>query len=77
MLDYVDQARLERAFQEAKQTDVDSVVIAIMKDNDQVVFYNMGETDGRRALYNALVGTYAYSMSEINARIMMNKGGAE
>lgn len=78
MLNHFEQARLERAAQEAKQTEVDSVVVAIMKDNGQVVIHNIGETDGRRVLYDTMAEAYGNAMYEMSARFTMHaEGGVE
>ena len=59
-------------------TDVDSVVLAIMKDNGQVVIHNIGETDGRKVLYDTMAEACGNVMYEINARFTMHaEGGAE
>lgn len=78
MLNHFDKARLERAAQEAGSTDVDSVVLAIMKDNGQVVIHNIGETDGRKVLYDTMAEAYGNVMYEMNARLTVHmKGGSE
>lgn len=78
MLNHYDKARLERAAQEAGNTDVDSVVLAIMKDNGQVVIHNIGETDGRELLYTTMAVARGKCMYEMNARFTMHvEGGAE
>lgn len=77
MLNHLDQARLERAAQEAKQTEVDSVVVAIMKDNGQVVIHNIGEPDGRKALYDTMAEACVNVMYEMNARFTMHAIGGE
>lgn len=78
MLKHYDKARLERAAQEAGMTDVDSVVVAIMKDNGQVVIHNIGDTDGRKALYDTMAEACGNVMYDMNARFtMIVKGGEE
>ena len=78
MLNHFEQARLERAAQEAKQTEVDSVVLAILKDNGQVVIHNIGETDGRKVLYDTMAEACGNVMYEMNARFTMHmEEGAE
>ena len=78
MLNHFDNARLERAAQEAGSTDVDSVVLAIMKDNGQVVIHNIGEPDGRKVLYDTMEEIYENFMYEMNSRFAFHvKGGAE
>lgn len=77
MLNHLDQARLERAAQEAKQTEVDSVVVAIMKDNGQVVIHNIGDTDGRKMLYDTMAEACGKAMYEMNARFTMHAEGGE
>ena len=78
MLNHYDKARLERAAQEAGTTDVDSVVLAIMKDNGQVVIHNIGETDGRKVLFDTMAKACGNVMYEMNARFTMHaERGAE
>ena len=68
MLNHFEKVRLERAAQEAGTTDVDSVVVAIMKDNGQVVIHNIGDTGGRKVLYNTMTEACGKAMYELNAR---------
>ena len=78
MLNHFEQARFERAAQEAKQTEVDSVVVAIMKDNGQIVIHNIGDADGRKALYDTMAEARGNVMYEVSARFAMHaEGGAE
>lgn len=78
MLNHFDKARFERAAQEAGNTEVDSVVLAIMKDNGQVVIHNIGDTDGRKTLYDTLAVACKTVMYEMNARFtLFAKGGEE
>ena len=78
MLNHYDKARLGRAAQEAGNTDVDSVVLAIMKDNGQVLIHNIGDTEGRKALYDTVAEARGKAMCEMSARFTMHaEGGAE
>lgn len=58
-------------------TEVDSVVVAIMKDNGQVVIHNIGETDGRKVLYDTMAEACGNVMYEMNARFTMHAEGGE
>lgn len=58
-------------------TDVDSVVLAIMKDNGQVVIHNIGDTDGRKVLYYTMAEACGNVMYEMNARFTMHAKGDE
>lgn len=58
-------------------TEVDSVVVAIMKDNGQVVIHNIGETDGRKVLYDTMAESCGNVMYEMNARFTMHMEGGE
>jgi len=75
MLNHYDKARIDRAAQEAGSTEVDSVVVAIMKDNGQVVIHNIGDTDGRKVLYDTMAEACGNVMYEMNARFTMRAGG--
>lgn len=56
-------------------TEVDSVVVAIMKDNGQVIIHNIGDTDGRKVLYDTMAEACGNVMYEMNARFTMHAGG--
>lgn len=58
-------------------TEVDSVVVAIAKDNGQVVIHNIGDTDGRELLYTTMAEARGKVMYEMNARFTMHMGGGE
>lgn len=58
-------------------TDVDSVVVAIMKDNGQVIIHNIGDIDGRKALYDIMAVACGKVMYEMNARITMHMEGGD
>lgn len=77
MLNHYDKARLEWAAQEAGNTDVDSVVLAIMKDDGQVVIHNIGDPDGRKSLYDTMAKACGNLMYEMNARFRMYARGGE
>lgn len=75
MLQQFDKSRLDRAYEEAQRTDTEAVVVAIARDNGQVVMHNIGETDGRNVLYDMIASTRDIKLCDINARIELNKGG--
>ena len=77
MLNHYNKARLERAAQEAGMAEVDSVVVAIMKDNGHVVIHNIGDTDGRKALYDTMAVACEKAMYEMSARFTMHMEGGE
>ena len=74
MLNQIDNARLERAAQEAKCKDVSAVVVAIHRDNGQIVIYNMGDVDARFELFKEMAVSCKTSMYEFNARLVFQKG---
>lgn len=77
MLNHFDNARLERAAQEAKGTDVSAVVVAIHRDNGQIVIHNMGNVDDRLELFKKMCESCETSMYELNARLVFQKEGGE
>lgn len=50
-------------------------MVAIMKDNGQVVIHNIGDTDGRKVLYDTMAEACGNVMYEMNARFTMRAGG--
>lgn len=77
MLNHFDNARLERAAQEAKGTDVSAVVVAIHRDNGQIVIHNIGDVDERFLLYQTMSSACQKEMHELNARLVFLKEGGE
>lgn len=77
MLNHFDNARLERAAQEAMGTDVSAVVVAIHHDNGQIVIHNIGDTDDRFELFNKMSDICGTSMYELNARLVFQQEGGE
>lgn len=77
MLNHFDNARLERAAQEAKGTDVSAVVVAIHRDNGQVVIHNIGDVGERIRLYKTIDTAWSKEMHELNARLVFQKWGGE
>lgn len=54
------------------------MVVAIMKDNGQIVIHNIGDADGRKALYDTMAEARGNVMYEVSARFAMHaEGGAE
>lgn len=77
MLNHFDNARLERAAQEAKGTDVSAVVVAIHRDNGQIVIHNIGDVDDRFELFKKMCESCETSMYELNARLVFHREGGE
>lgn len=78
MLNHFDNARLERAAQEAKGTDVSAVVVAIHRDDGRIVIHNIGDVDERFLLYQTMAVACTKEMHELNARLVFQKeGGVE
>lgn len=73
-MEHFEKARLERACQEAQNLDVTAVVVAIRKDNGQIVIHNIGESYGRESLYKAFVLAKERLVSEVNGRIGIKEG---
>lgn len=72
-----DNARLERAAQGAKGADVSAVVVAVYRDNGQIVIHNIGDTDGRFKLFKKMADSCGISMYELNARLVFQQEGGE
>lgn len=77
MLQHFDLARLGKAEQEAQRTDTEAVVVAIARDNGQVVIYNIGLTEERKHIYEVISNANKRSLHEINARITLSQEGGE
>ena len=77
MLQHFDQARLCNALEEAQRTDTEAVVVAITRDNGQVVIYNIGSTEERKHIYEVISNANKRSLHEINARIILSQEGGE
>lgn len=75
MLQHFDQARLQNAYEDAKRTDTDAVVVAIARDNGQVVIYNIGDLEGRNGIYDTISTSGNVSLRDLNARITLTKKG--
>lgn len=75
MLQHYDKSRLERAYMEAQSTDTEAVVLAIARDNGQVVVYNIGDAESRNAIYDSIASTRVTTLCDMNARIVFNQGG--
>lgn len=73
MLQHFDQARLGKALEDAQRTDTEAVVVAITRDNGQVVIYNIGSTDERRHIYEVIANATRRSLHELNARITLSQ----
>lgn len=76
-MNHFDNARLERAAQEAKGTDVSAVVVAIHRDNGQIVIHNIGDADDRFELFKKMAESCETSMYELNARLVFQQEGGE
>lgn len=53
------------------------MVVAIMKDNGQIVIYNIGDADGRKELYEAMEKACKTVMYEMNVRFTMHMEGGD
>ena len=77
MLGHFDLARLGKAEEEAQRTDTEAVVVAIARDNGQVVIYNIGSTRERKRIYRVISNANERSLHEFNARITLSEEGGE
>lgn len=71
MLGHFDQARLGKAEEEAQRTDTVAVVVAIARDNGQMVIYNIGLIDERKHIYEVIANANKRSLHEYNATITL------
>lgn len=71
MLGYFDQARLGKALEDAQRTDMKAVVIALSRDDGQVVIYNIGLIDERKHIYEVISNANKRSLHEYNATIIL------
>lgn len=75
MLQHFDKARLGGAIEDAQRTDTEAVVVALARDNGQVVIYNIGSTEGRNDIYDTVAATRNVTLRDLNARVTLTKGG--
>lgn len=61
---------------EAQGTETAAVVVAIAKENGQIIMHNIGEKDARQDIYHACSMSLR-DMSEFNSRIELRKRGGE
>lgn len=68
---------------DAQSTDTEAVVVAIARDNGQVVVYNIGDAESRNGIYDSIasyalfdaIGSTRDTALDMSARIVLNKGG--
>lgn len=68
MQTHFDTSRLERAMEEARGIEVTAVVVAMEKDNGQIIIHNIGFRDGRQRIYEA-VKMSSKTFEDYNARL--------
>lgn len=68
MQTHFDTSRLERAMEEARGIEVTAVVVAMEKDNGQIIIHNIGFSDGRKRIYEA-VKMSSKTFEDYNARL--------
>lgn len=61
--------------------DCEAAVIAVQKDNGQIIVHNMGDADGRDAIYCAVGMVNQRKLSDMSCRLILSKdwekGGEE
>lgn len=69
------------ALKDVLSPDVSAAVVALHRDNGQVTIYNMGDSEGRGAIYSTLATLETQKLRDYNARITLcprcKEGGAE
>lgn len=71
-----DNSRAESALKrDVLVPDCDAAVIAVQKDNGQIVVHNIGEPDGRAAIYRAVGVAYQRMLSDMNCRLVLSLHG--
>lgn len=74
MQTHFDTSRLERAMEEARGIEVTAVVVAMEKDNGQIIIHNIGFRDGRQRIYQA-INKSSRTYEEYNARLELKPRG--
>lgn len=74
MQTHFDTSRLERAMEEARGIEVTAVVVAMEKDNGQIIIHNIGFRDGRERIYEA-VKMSSKTFEDYNARLELKPRG--
>lgn len=81
-MNLLENARAEKALKwDVLVPDCEAAVIAVQKDNGQVIVHNIGDTDGRDAIYRAVGMANQRKLSDMNCRLVLSgnweKGGEE
>lgn len=80
-MDILNNTRAENALKrDVLQPDCCAAVIAVQFDNGQIAAHNLGEPEGREAIYKALGMASGRTLSEYNCRLLLTspeKGGEE
>lgn len=81
-MDLLENARAENALErDVLVPDCKAAVIAVQKDNGQLIVHNIGDTDGRDAIYRAVGMANQCKLRDMSCRIILSgnweKGGEE
>lgn len=81
-MNLLDNTRAENALKrDVLVPECEAAVIAVQKDNGQVIVHNMGDVDGRDAIYRALDMASQRKLSDISCRLILSgeieRGGKE
>lgn len=76
-MDQFNKTRAEMALKDVLLPDVSAAVIALQRDNGQVSIYNIGDGDGRAAIYATLATMDDMKLRDFNARITLCPPGKE
>lgn len=81
-MNLLENARAEKAMKrDVLVPDCEAAVIAVQKDNGQVIVHNIGDADGRDAIYRAVGMATQRKLSDMSCRLVLSgeweKGGEE
>lgn len=81
-MNLLENARAEKALKwDVLVSDCEAAVIAVQKDNGQIIVHNIGDADGRDAIYRAVGMANQRKLSDMNCRLVLSgnweKGGEE
>ena len=71
MMDHFNKQRAERALKDVLSPDVSAAVVALHRDDGQVTIYNMGDSEGRGAIYSTLAALDDMKVRDFNARMTL------
>jgi len=77
-MNHLDNSRVENALKrDVLVPDCEAAVIAVQKDNGQIVIHNIGDVHGRDAIYRAVGMANQRKLSDMGCRLVLFVNGEE